>query len=31
MTSPLMVVAIGGNALIKDKNHQTVPDQMAAL
>jgi carbamate kinase len=31
MTSPLMVVAIGGNALIKDKAHQSVPDQMAAL
>ena len=31
MTSPLMVVAIGGNALIKDKQHQSVPDQMAAL
>lgn len=31
MSSPLMVVAIGGNALIKDKQHQTVPDQMAAL
>ena len=31
MTSPLMVVAIGGNALILDKRHQTVPDQMAAL
>ena len=31
MTSPLMVVAIGGNALIMDKQHQTVPDQMAAL
>jgi carbamate kinase len=26
-----MVVAIGGNALIKDKQHQTVLDQMAAL
>jgi carbamate kinase len=26
-----MVVAIGGNALIKDKAHQSVPDQMAAL
>jgi carbamate kinase len=26
-----MVVAIGGNALIKDKQHQSVPDQMAAL
>jgi len=24
------VVAIGGNSLIKDKNHQTVPDQYAA-
>jgi len=31
MSSPLMVVAIGGNALIVDKQHQTVPDQMAAL
>ena len=31
MTLPLMVVAIGGNALIRDKQHQTVPDQMAAL
>lgn len=31
MSSPLMVVAIGGNALIKDKQHQTVSDQMAAL
>lgn len=31
MTSPLMVVAIGGNALIKDKLHQSVPDQIAAL
>jgi carbamate kinase len=31
MTSPLMVVAIGGNALIRDKQHQSVPDQMAAL
>jgi carbamate kinase len=26
-----MVVAIGGNALIRDSHHQTVPDQMAAL
>jgi carbamate kinase len=26
-----MVVAIGGNALIKDKQHQSVPDQIAAL
>ncbi|HIC94321.1 MAG TPA: carbamate kinase, partial [Anaerolineae bacterium] len=24
------VVAIGGNSLIKDKDHQTVPDQFAA-
>ena len=31
MTLPLMVVAIGGNALIRDKQHQTVPDQIAAL
>lgn len=31
MADPLMVVAIGGNALIRDKQHQTVPDQMAAL
>lgn len=31
MTGPLMVVAIGGNALIKDKQHQSVSDQMAAL
>lgn len=31
MSNPLMVVAIGGNALIADKQHQTVPDQMAAL
>jgi len=26
----LAVVAIGGNSLIKDKNHQTIPDQYAA-
>lgn len=26
----LAVVAVGGNALIKDKNHQTVPDQYNA-
>ena len=26
----LAVVAVGGNALIKDKNHQTVPDQYQA-
>jgi carbamate kinase len=25
------VVAVGGNSLIKDKNHQTVPDQYAAV
>ena len=25
------VIAIGGNSLIKDKNHQTVPDQYAAV
>ncbi len=31
MTAPLMVVAIGGNALIRDARHQTVPDQMIAL
>lgn len=27
----LVVVAIGGNSLIRDKNHQTVPDQYEAL
>lgn len=26
----LAVVAVGGNSLIKDKQHQTVPDQYAA-
>lgn len=26
----LAVVAVGGNALILDKNHQTVPDQFNA-
>lgn len=26
----LAVVAVGGNSLIKDKNHQTIPDQFAA-
>ena len=26
----LAVVAVGGNALIYDKNHQTVPDQFDA-
>jgi carbamate kinase len=30
MTSKIAVVAIGGNSLIKDKRHQTVPDQYAA-
>ncbi|MBN1754993.1 carbamate kinase [bacterium] len=29
--SKLAVVAIGGNSLIKDKNHQTVPDQYQAV
>jgi carbamate kinase len=28
--SKTAVVAVGGNSLIKDKNHQTVPDQYAA-
>ena len=26
----LAVVAIGGNALIRDQNHQTIPDQYEA-
>src|SRR3972149_5459458 len=26
----LAVVAVGGNSLIKDKNHQTIPDQYSA-
>lgn len=30
MTKRVAVVAIGGNSLIKDKNHQTVPDQYQA-
>ncbi len=30
MTKKLAVVAIGGNSLIKDKNHKTVPDQYEA-
>jgi carbamate kinase len=30
MTKKVAVVAIGGNSLIKDKNHQTVPDQYLA-
>jgi len=31
MNKKKAVIAIGGNSLIKDKNHQTVPDQYAAL
>ncbi|MBI3891123.1 MAG: carbamate kinase [Candidatus Wallbacteria bacterium] len=30
-SSPLVVVAIGGNSLIKDKDHQSVPDQWTAV
>jgi len=30
MNKKVAVVAIGGNSLIKDKKHQTVPDQFAA-
>ncbi|MEX1071314.1 MAG: carbamate kinase, partial [Anaerolineales bacterium] len=30
MASKIAVVAVGGNALIKDKQHQTVPDQYEA-
>jgi len=30
MPKKVAVVAIGGNSLIKDKDHQTVPDQLAA-
>jgi carbamate kinase len=30
MTEKVMVLAIGGNSLIKDKAHQTVPDQFEA-
>jgi carbamate kinase len=30
MANKVAVVAVGGNALIKDKAHQTVPDQYAA-
>ena len=30
MSSRVAVVAIGGNSLIKDKQHQTVPDQFAS-
>jgi carbamate kinase len=31
MADKTLVVAIGGNSLIKDARHQTVPDQVAAL
>mgnify|MGYP001566758530 CR=1 FL=1 len=31
MAKRSLVVAIGGNSLIKDARHQTVPDQIAAL
>jgi hypothetical protein len=31
MADKTLVVAIGGNSLIKDSRHQTVPDQIAAL
>ncbi len=31
MVDKTLVVAIGGNSLIKDAKHQTVPDQIAAL
>ena len=31
MADKTLVVAIGGNSLIKDASHQTVPDQIAAL
>ena len=31
MPDKTLVVAIGGNSLIKDARHQTVPDQIAAL
>ena len=30
MPRRIAVVAIGGNSLIKDKNHQTLPDQYKA-
>ncbi len=30
MTNKLAVIAIGGNSLIKDKQHQTVEDQYIA-
>ena len=31
MAARTLVVAIGGNSLIKDAKHQTIPDQIAAL
>ena len=31
MSAKLAVVAIGGNSLIKDKDHQSVPDQDVAV
>jgi carbamate kinase len=31
VSSKVAVVAVGGNSLIKDKNHQTVPDQDVAV
>src|SRR5262245_42405629 len=30
MSSKVAVIAVGGNSLIKDKQHQTVPDQYEA-
>jgi carbamate kinase len=30
MVSKTAVIAIGGSSLIKDENHQTVPDQFEA-
>ncbi len=30
MQAKRVLIAVGGNSLIKDKNHQSVPDQMAA-
>ena len=30
MANKVLVVAIGGNSLIKDAKHQTVPDQIAS-
>jgi len=31
MSRKLVIIAVGGNSLIIDKNHQTVPDQYAAV